>query len=110
MKILISLLVLWLSQLAYGAEPRCGTHTEIVGGEVRYACSYKSKRSSTVRRKFQQQNPCPANGLKSCACPGWEADHIVPLCLGGADSIDNMQWLTVERHKIKTKNEVRSCL
>jgi 5-methylcytosine-specific restriction endonuclease McrA len=34
-----------------------------------------------------------------------EADHIVPLHLGGEDTIDNMQCLCIPCHKIKTAAE-----
>jgi len=36
-------------------------------------------------------------------------DHVVPLKCNGADAITNMQWLTVEEHKQKTKREARLC-
>lgn len=39
-------------------------------------------------------------------CPrGYQVDHIEPLFLGGADTADNMQLLTIEAHKLKTANE-----
>ena len=33
---------------------------------------------------------------------GYEVDHIIPLCAGGADSPENMQLLTFEEHQQKT--------
>nr|WP_315471728.1 HNH endonuclease signature motif containing protein [uncultured Rhodoferax sp.] len=36
-------------------------------------------------------------------------DHIIPLCAGGADSAENLQWLTREDHKAKTRIDVREC-
>lgn len=50
-------------------------------------------------RAFRTKWPCPATGKKTGACPGWEINHIVPLCCGGADHSSNMVWLTVEQHK-----------
>ncbi len=41
---------------------------------------------------FRQLNACPGTGLVSGACPGWVVDHKIPLCAGGADSPENMQW------------------
>ena len=32
-----------------------------------------------------------------------------PLMLGGKDHPDNMQWLTIEEHKAKTKLEIKKC-
>jgi len=40
---------------------------------------------------------------------GYEVDHIVPLCLGGADIQKNMQLLTIENHKKKTKKDRKDC-
>jgi 5-methylcytosine-specific restriction endonuclease McrA len=64
-------------------------------------------RDPAVPRAFQQQYPCPSTGAVAGACPGWERDHIVPLCRGGADTVANMQWLTVEQHKLKTRGDCR---
>lgn len=41
------------------------------------------------------------------ACPGWNIDHVVPLCRGGADAVWNLQWLTVAQHKLKTRGDCR---
>lgn len=41
--------------------------------------------------------------------PGYEVDHIVPLCAGGKDSPENMQLLTKEQHKKKTRSDLRRC-
>jgi len=34
-------------------------------------------------------------------------DHIVPLCKGGKDSVENMQWQTAAQAKDKDKIECR---
>jgi hypothetical protein len=26
------------------------------------------------------------------SCPGYGADHVIPLRRGGADAVDNIQW------------------
>jgi 5-methylcytosine-specific restriction endonuclease McrA len=54
-------------------------------------------------------NPCPASGATAGRCVGWQVDHITPLKCGGADAPHNMQWLTVEQHKIKTAAEAKLC-
>ena len=66
-------------------------------------------RSRAVRSEFQRLNPCPETGAKRGACRGWEVDHIVPLCAGGADRVENLQWLTVHEHRRKTKRDVARC-
>lgn len=66
-------------------------------------------RSSSVRAEFIKANPCPATGKTRGACPGWQVDHRIALCAGGDDAAYNLQWLTVEAHKAKTRNDVREC-
>lgn len=36
-------------------------------------------------------------------------DHIVPLCAGGADDPNNMQWQTKQAALAKDKEEWRTC-
>lgn len=59
--------------------------------------------------QFKAQEPCPATGRARGACPGWEVDHITPLCAGGPDHHSNMQWISVEDHRFKTFVDVREC-
>lgn len=66
-------------------------------------------RSAAERLAFTRENPCPATGLRRGACPGWQVDHVHPLCLGGIDHRANMQWLTVADHQAKTRDDVRAC-
>jgi hypothetical protein len=68
-------------------------------------------RSPTLRAEFQRIEPCPATGQPRGPCPGYQVDHAVPLCLGGAgvDIISNLQWLSVEDHKRKTVRDVDLC-
>jgi 5-methylcytosine-specific restriction endonuclease McrA len=67
--------------------------------------SGRISRSSSARRAFRELHPCPATGRSSGACPGYEIDHVRPLHQGGADTPDNMQWLTHEAHAAKTARE-----
>lgn len=62
-------------------------------------------RSRTVRREFQRQHPCPSNGATSGPCPGYIADHIIPLRRGGPDAIENMQWQQREEAAAKDRAE-----
>ena len=41
---------------------------------------------------FRKDNPCPATGHTTGACPGWVVDHIKPLCFDGVDAPSNMTW------------------
>lgn len=65
-------------------------------------------RSPAARAEFVKANPCPATGKRG-ACPGWEVDHVVPLKCDGPDTPANMQWLTVEQHREKTRRESGLC-
>lgn len=71
--------------------------------------AYGAERSTAVLLAFKRHNPCPANGERRGACPGWQIDHKTPLCLGGFDTQSNLQWLSVADHKAKTRLDVRSC-
>lgn len=53
-------------------------------------------RDMRVVRAFQKIWACPATGKHTGACPGWAADHVLPLACGGADAVYNLQWLPNE--------------
>jgi hypothetical protein len=61
----------------------------------------KSKRDPAQRHAFMKTHPCPSTGKTSGACPGYQVDHRTALACGGADSPENMQWLSVAEHKAK---------
>ncbi len=69
----------------------------------------KAKRSTVERHAFVKAVACPATDRHRLPCPGYQIDHITPLCAGGADHRNNMQWLTIEDHKAKTRGDVKSC-
>lgn len=71
--------------------------------------SLTDARSQAEVRAFRAENPCPATGRRSGACPGWQVDHIRPLCAGGLDKPSNMQWIAVDDHRFKTHVDVREC-
>ena len=73
------------------------------------ALNAKPQRSAAEVLAFKRQTPCPSTGLRFGACPGYHADHANPICAGGADKAHNMQWLTVEEHRMKTRSDVRMC-
>lgn len=72
------------------------------------ACPASARDPAQVRA-FRAENPCPATGRRSGTCPGWEVDHAVALCAGGRDHRSNLQWLSVEDHRWKTRWDVREC-
>ncbi len=68
-----------------------------------------AERSRSVLHQFRKAHPCPATGKIVGACPGWEIDHIRPLCAGGADAVGNLQWLTTAAHREKTRADMAGC-
>ena len=66
-------------------------------------------RSPRMVRDFRALHACPATAMPRGACPGYQVDHVVPLCAGGVDAPANMQWLTVEAHRVKTRRDVQMC-
>lgn len=74
-----------------------------------WANDARPARSAAARSSFHASNPCPATSNTRGPCPGWEVDHITPLKCGGPDAPENMQWLTVEQHRAKTKAEAKLC-
>ncbi len=69
-----------------------------------------TERSASAKSEFKHSNPCPSTGRSSGACPGYQVDHRQPLAAGGADHKSNMQWLSVDDHKAKTRAEHQSCV
>jgi hypothetical protein len=67
------------------------------------------QRSTAERLAFVREHPCPSTGSRRGACPGWQVDHIVPLCAGGLDKPENMHWLAIDDHRFKTHVDVREC-
>lgn len=68
-----------------------------------------TERSAAARYQFRKIHPCPATQSRQGACPGYVMDHVVPLCAGGADHPDNMQWQPVEAAKRKDSDERKAC-
>ena len=70
---------------------------------------YGAERNQAVRAEFVRENPCPSTGKTTGRCPGWEVDHATPLCAGGSDTVENLQWLSKEQHSLKTKIDALRC-
>lgn len=67
------------------------------------------KRDPAVRAEFMREHPCPSTGQTRGACPGFQADHRIALCAGGADRASNLQWLTIAEHQRKTRQDLIAC-
>lgn len=66
-------------------------------------------RDRIKRTEFVREHPCPSTGKTHGACPGWVVDHVIPLCAGGADDPNNMQWQEKKESLEKDKDERREC-
>lgn len=93
MKPIVALLAIALSQ--------CAPAMAGVLNETRYCAVTPSRdadgsisRRADVVRAFRRIHPCPSTGLRSEGCAGWQLDHVIPLAVGGCDSVSNLQWLS----------------
>ena len=86
---MIKYLLLFVS-LSAGANPLLETR---YCGEPKRDASGNIIRRADVLAAFQKIHPCPSTGLKTGACAGWSKDHVLPLSVGGCDSVSNTQWL-----------------
>lgn len=66
-------------------------------------------RDASAVSHFRKVNSCPATGLTTGACPGWVVDHIWPLCAGGCDKPENMQWQQTTESRLKDTLEKFLC-
>lgn len=69
----------------------------------------KQKRSYHAIKKFELENPCPANGRYKGSCEGYFIDHVKPFACGGLDIPKNMQWQTAKVERAKDKWERVGC-
>lgn len=73
------------------------------------ALAEEPKRDAKVVREWRKTHPCPSTGKTTGACKGWVADHIRPLCFGGADSPSNLAWQEVKESYKKDAFEREAC-
>jgi hypothetical protein len=81
-------------EMRYCGSPKRDAHGEII-------------RNANVPRVFQKLHPCPSTGLPTGACPGYAADHSIPLACGGCDAVSNMTWMDTITKKRKDAYERR---
>jgi hypothetical protein len=72
-------------------------------------CTLAHARDPKEVYAFRSAQPCPANGSKHGACPGYVVDHLRPLCSGGPDRPDNMAWSTLAFSRLKDREEDKLC-
>jgi hypothetical protein len=91
--------VLWLSVAATVLWPLSASAAE--------------RRSRAAIGAFRADHPCPITGQVTGPCrSGAErmvVDHIVPLCLGGADAPSNMRWQEYRQSRDKDRAELALC-
>lgn len=61
-----------------------------------------TKRSAHQRLRFIVENGGPRDSA-------WLVDHKWPLCAGGCDCAENMQWQQLPQSRAKDRDEVRLC-
>jgi hypothetical protein len=62
----------------------------------------RDSKGRIIRSEEAKQDFLKSRGLKRVP-PGYQVDHKTPLWAGGSDTPSNMQLLTNEQHKAKTK-------
>jgi hypothetical protein len=101
------LAALAVASIAVSADARGGYHGHDDHNHHHHHYHHHQRRDPNVPHEFQRRHPCPSTGQTTGACPGYVRDHVVPLCKGGADSADNMQWQSTAAAKAKDKTECR---
>lgn len=76
-----------------------------------YVLHEADARSRKPVRDFKAANVCPSTGLMDpdAPCPGHVVDHKEPLCAGGADTPQNMQYQEYQQSLLKDVWERRVC-
>lgn len=103
--ILLAVLLFGVPELGAQRFARCQSCTRDMRGRI--------SRSVKAKKEFMRAHPCPVGAHlrvrpgrthgSAPTCPGFQIDHVVPLACGGADRPENMQWLSLEKHRAKTK-------
>lgn len=81
--------------------------TRICGAPKHDAQGHNVRRADVIAA-FKKAHPCPANGKTTGACAGWIVDHVIPLEMGGCDSVPNLQWMPTADAKAKDKWEMKA--
>lgn len=94
----------------YAADP---DYFKIKSARWQAANPAPSRVAAGRRRALIKQRTCacctPASFrtlYQEAAEKGWEVDHAIPLCIGGLHCVKNLQLLTPEEHKRKTRADI----
>jgi hypothetical protein len=74
-----------------------------------FAVATAEARDRRQAAAFRRHHPCPATLQTAGPCPGWIIDHRYPLCAGGLDAPQNMQWQTAPEAREKDVRERSLC-
>ncbi len=81
----------------------CGLLTHNLWHTLRKAIQYKkSSRAIKLMHQFSWAIKWDLCGDHSVRFIVWEADHRIPLCLGGSDTLDNIRTLCIPCHRLET--------
>lgn len=81
------------------AAPACAQ--EIASTDVREVCASDGRGGSAYSRAHRVVR---RHGIR-----GYELDHIVPLCLGGADTDANVRPQPLDEARVKDRLEAHAC-
>lgn len=71
--------------------------------------AFAGSRDQQQVRAFRRDNPCPSTQQAKGRCLGYNVDHKKALMNGGKDRPQNMQWLSENEHREKTKKDYAQC-
>lgn len=76
-----------------------------------YPQERQTLRDPAVVREFKRTVACPSTGKKDAyaPCVGFVADHMLSLCMGGKDIVENIAWQEVKASYRKDVEERRIC-
>jgi len=66
----------------------------------------RNGRGRIVRSESAKESFLKSHGYKNVP-HGYQVDHILPLYAGGSDTPSNMQLISTEQHKAKTKSDYK---
>lgn len=73
------------------------------------ASAAAAPRSKKVLSDFAKLQKCPSTGLSKYPCPGYQADHVIPICAGGPDRVENLQWTEAKEAAARDRWEKQMC-